>query len=123
MTATQLLTLIVEDDPSTREFLAKALAKHGIHPVEAGSVGEALVRLDREPMPGAIVLDLVLPDANGSIVLHRVRRKGLPIRVAVVTGVADPSPHLQGGNFAPDRVFKKPLDLAALIAWLREGGA
>lgn len=119
-TATDLLTLIVEDDPSTRQLLTRALQKHGFEPVEARTVGEALVRLEQAPMPHSIVLDLMLPDASGAIVLHRVRRKALPIRVAVLTGMADPAPHLQGGNFAPDRIFKKPLDLCDLIAWLRE---
>lgn len=120
MAATQTNTLIVEDDASTREFLVRALAKNGIGTVQAASVGEALVALEREPLPTSIVLDLMLPDANGVVILRRIRRNEIPIRVAVMTGMADPNGFFDAMKLAPDRVFKKPLKLTELIEWLQE---
>jgi DNA-binding response OmpR family regulator len=121
MAATQTLTLVVEDDPSTREFIVRALEKKGIGIVEAASVGEALVALQREPLPSSIILDLMLPDANGVVILRRIRRNELPIRVAVVTGMSDPQAFFDAMKLAPDRIFKKPLKLSELLAWLQEG--
>ena len=39
-------------------------------------------------------------------------------KVAVVTGLADPTSHLDVLHFPPDRIFKKPVDFANLIEWL-----
>src|SRR4051812_15738676 len=117
MTGWQTQVLIVEDDESTREFMARALAKHHIGSLQASSVGEALMRLEEAPMPDALILDLMLPDAKGTVLLRRIRRDGLPIRVAVVTGAPDVQfPELL--QIPPDAVFRKPLELPALIAWL-----
>jgi DNA-binding response OmpR family regulator len=121
MAATQTLTLVVEDDPSTREFIVRALEKKGMGIVEAASVGEALVALQREPLPSSMILDLMLPDANGVVILRRIRRNELPIRVAVVTGMSDPQSFFDAMKLAPDRIFKKPLKLSELLAWLQEG--
>lgn len=123
MPATPMLILIVEDDASTRDVLARALAEHGMESAEAGTVGAALMRLDRDPVPAAVLLDLTLPDADGGTVLRRIRRDRLPVRVAVVTGHPDPDAVFEAMALAPDRIFRKPVDLAALVAWLRDGPA
>ena len=120
MAATQTLTLVVEDDPSTREFIVRALEKKGIGTIQATSAGEALVALQRDPQPTTIILDLMLPDANGVIILRRIRRDELPIRVAVVTGMTDPEGFFNTMKLTPDRIFKKPLRLSDLITWLQE---
>ena len=121
MAATQIVAMVVEDDPSTREFLVRALAKQGIETQEAATVGEALVMLEQEPLPTVLILDLMLPDASGTILLRRIKRDALPIRVAVVTGVKDPYAFWDVLRFPPDRLFRKPLDLAELVAWLQQG--
>jgi DNA-binding response OmpR family regulator len=120
MAATQTLTLVVEDDPSTREFIVRALEKKGMGTAQATSAGEALVALQHEPLPSTIILDLMLPDANGVIILRRIRRDELPIRVAVVTGMTDPEGFFGAMKLTPDRIFKKPLRLSELISWLQE---
>jgi two-component system OmpR family response regulator len=122
MAATQLVVLIVEDDPSTRELLCRALGRAGIACVAAGGVGEALLRLEEDPLPGAVILDVMLPDANGSVLMSRIRRDALPVRVAVVSGASADTPALRDlMRYGPDRVFTKPIELAKLIEWLREG--
>ena len=119
MSNTDPLALIVEDDPSTREFMVLALAKHQIPSVEASTVGEALVRLDQNPKPTALILDLMLPDAKGTVLLRRLQRENTPIRVAVVTGAPDLVQFSELLRFPPDAIFRKPLNLAAMIAWVR----
>jgi DNA-binding response OmpR family regulator len=123
MSGTQPLALIVEDDPSTREFMVLALTKHHIPTVEASSVGEALVRLDQDPKPTALILDLMLPDAKGTVLLRRLRRDNLAIRIAVVTGAPDLVDFSELLRSPPDAIFRKPLNLASLIAWLRQDPA
>lgn len=120
MAATQIVALIVEDDASTREFIVKVLEKVGIDTLQAASVGEALVMMEQEPLPTAVILDLMLPDASGTILLRRIKRDALPVRVAVVTGVKDPYAFWDVLRFPPDRLFKKPLDISELVAWLQQ---
>ena len=84
----------------------------------ASSAGEALLKLEKDELPAAVILDLRLPDANGSVVLRNIRRHQLPIRVAVVTGVSDPSIFTDLMKFPPDALFKKPIEHRELLRWL-----
>lgn len=118
--ATAIRALIVEDDPDSCDALMGALTAHGFDTDCAGTVGQALVKLERGLVPTAIILDMKLPDASGGLLLRRIHREGLPTRVAVVTGMPDPLTHPDLVRFPPDRVFTKPLDLAALVKWLDE---
>lgn len=112
-------TLVVEDDSATSEFIMQALAKHGLEAARAATVAEALVKLESEPLPSAIILDLRMPDASGTLILRRIHRDGLPIRVAVVSG-ADPADFRELMRFPPDAFFSKPVIVRQLLDWLQE---
>ena len=116
--ATALKVLIVEDDADTCDAIAGALQFHGYETDCVATVGAALIRLESWPPPAALLVDLKLPDANGGLLLRRIRRDSLPVKVALVTGVPDLSAYPHVTRFPPDRVFKKPLDMQELVAWL-----
>jgi two-component system, OmpR family, KDP operon response regulator KdpE len=65
--------LLVEDDDATRESIATFLRGHGHEVREAPTAAEALVAWEAH-RPDLIVLDLGLPDLDGSAVVRRVRR-------------------------------------------------
>jgi CheY-like chemotaxis protein len=111
-------TLIVEDDRDSCEAMAAMLRRLG-HEVEcAESAGEALVRVD-EWKPQCVLLDLMLPDAAGGIVLRKIRANKLPIRVAVITAAGSTSPILKNArDYSPDAVFHKPVEFAPIVQWL-----
>ena len=56
--------LIVEDDPSTRAFLAELLQSHG-YPVMTATDGEHALTVAREKSPCLILLDLQMPGMDG----------------------------------------------------------
>ena len=66
--------LLVEDDEATRESIATFLRGHGHEVREATNAAEALVAWEAH-RPDLIVLDLGLPDLDGSAVISRVRRE------------------------------------------------
>jgi two-component system KDP operon response regulator KdpE len=66
--------LLVEDDDATRESIATFLRGHGHEVREARTAAEALVAWEAR-RPDLIVLDLGLPDLDGSSVVRRVRRE------------------------------------------------
>ena len=63
--------LVVEDDATTRESLARALRLDGHH-VETAARGEVASRLLQTGPWAAVVLDLGLPDGSG---LERVTER------------------------------------------------
>ena len=65
--------LLVEDDEALAEVVATLLADEGLIVVRATSAAEAIARGDG-PRPDVIVLDVRLPDGNGSEVVAAFRR-------------------------------------------------
>ena len=118
--ATAVRALVVEDDSDSSDAIVAALNANGFDTDCARTVGEALVKLERGLIPAAIIVDLRLPDASGSLLLRRIHRDRLPTKVAVVTGMPNAASHPDLVRFPPDRVFIKPLDLLELLDWLSE---
>jgi DNA-binding response OmpR family regulator len=100
--------------------MAGVIKAAGIDAECARSVGEALVELEMGLKPAAVILDLNLPDADGSIVLWRVRRNwGRDVPVAVVTGMPELLSRADMVREPPDIVFTKPIHFGSLVAWLK----
>jgi DNA-binding response OmpR family regulator len=122
--AAQMLrsVLIVEDDVDSRDVMERLVRSASCDVRGTPSVGEALVFLeDEENLPTHIVLDLMLPDAGGIVVLRSVRRRQLPIRIAIVTGAGPESNVLTTAlRWQPDAVFHKPIDFKQVRAWLEQ---
>jgi DNA-binding response OmpR family regulator len=95
------------------------LHQKGFESEAANSVGEALLRVEEE-WPQAVILDLRLPDADGTVLLRRLRRDSRKTHIAVVTGVADLTSYVGLTQFPPDIVLRKPVDLPKLIRWLEK---
>jgi CheY-like chemotaxis protein len=80
---------------------------------------EAVARLCYEPLPDAIVTDLIMGNVSGLAVLGEARRDGRRIPVVFVTG----HPDLLSGYIpfeASPIVFTKPISVAELSARLSE---
>jgi DNA-binding response OmpR family regulator len=110
--------LIVEDDENTADLLSRLMnhAGHGVR--TAATVADALAYL-RAEVPTHILLDLMLPDASGAVLLRAVRRQKLRVRVALVTAAGRGSDVVASAVLEnPDAVFHKPVELAALEAWV-----
>src|SRR5215212_3735125 len=80
-------TVIVEDDESCRRLLDKFLRVRGHVPSCAGSVAEAKLMLTNDCK--RVILDLNLPDGQGTELLRQIREANLPIKVAITTGISD----------------------------------
>jgi DNA-binding response OmpR family regulator len=68
--------------------------------------------------PHALILDLMLPDGNGADLLDYIRAQGLPIQVAVLTGIGDPAALDAVRKLRPDVLFRKPINVKAFLEWL-----
>jgi two-component system, repressor protein LuxO len=104
--------LIVEDDESVQTVWKTIFSRRGWKVSLAGTVAEGLAKLD--PAPDFLILDLSLPDGNGSTILRRVREANLKTRVAVTTGEGDSARIRAVGLLRPEAIFLKPFDIAGV---------
>jgi len=87
---TEARLLLVDDHPIVREGLRAYLAlQPGLEVVaEAGSVAEALARLD-EARPDLVLLDVKLEGESGLSLLAELRRRESAVRVLLLTSFLD----------------------------------
>jgi PAS domain S-box-containing protein len=116
------VVLLVEDDPTIRPLLTEELERAGYHVVACARGIEGLNFLQSDARVDVLVTDVGLPGGlNGRQVADggRARRPELP--VLFITGYADASAALGGGQLPPGmQVIAKPFDAAELVRRVRE---
>jgi two-component system nitrate/nitrite response regulator NarL len=85
------ITVVVADDhPLYRASVVRALAHHDrLHVVAEASGGHAALEEIRRRMPDVAVLDMYMPDLDGSAVLNALARDELPTKVVLLSGALD----------------------------------
>jgi len=109
--------LLVEDDPTMRSTLERALGRRGLR-VDSCEDGLAALRAWQERAPDVVVLDLTLPGLDGLQVLERARRDGLDTPVLILTARGTVGDRVIGLNAGADDYLPKPFDLDELVARL-----
>lgn len=112
--------LIVEDDKITRHALRSLLMQAGHDVVETATCDDAIAAL--VPAPDWLVLDLMLPDADGEVVLRKIRSEQLTTSVAVITSTADRKRVENVLDLRPDLLMTKPINFVRFLNILKEGG-
>ena len=114
----QPLILLVEDDIELAGFVAEWLAREGwrSHHVLTGGDGEqALAALQ----PDAVLLDVMLPDANGMDLCRRWRAMHPALGIVMLTARGDPMDRVLGLEIGADDYLAKPFEPRELVARLR----
>ena len=106
--------LVIEDDIATRDAVARNLAGHGYAVVPAGSVAEGLRAWDAE-RPDLILLDLGLPDLDGTAVVRHVR-KDATTPILILSARADERDKVACLEAGADDYVTKPFGLDELRA-------
>jgi DNA-binding response OmpR family regulator len=98
--------LVVEDDATVREVVARYLVREGI---VVDAVADGLVALEhaRESSPDLVVLDLMLPGLDGLEVCRRLRTRS-PVPVIMLTAKGDEDDRLLGLELGADDYIAKP---------------
>ena len=78
--------LVVEDEEQVREFLRKALNKHGYTVLEAADGREALELIKQNPRLDLVLLDVVMPVMAGDQFLDALRALDPAMRVLLTSG-------------------------------------
>ena len=109
------IVLVVDDDPDIRDALCELLEDEGYRAVSASNGQEALAYLNSNEPPCVILLDLMMPVADGwwfrSEVAQRARFADVPIVVLSGARLTEE----QVNTLHVDGYLKKPVDLAELL--------
>lgn len=117
MRTTQPKILVIEDDPQIRKFLTITLTSHdyAVIPAEAGGEG---IRLATSVKPDAVLLDLGLPDMDGTEVISSIREwSKMPIIVLSVRNQEEEK--VKAFDLGANDYVTKPFGTAELLARIR----
>lgn len=104
--------LFVEDDPQILRAMVPALAVSG-HDVSAVRTAREAMAEVAEPKWDAVILDLGLPDADGSDLIEPLCRLGLP--VIVITARDDPGERDKALSRGAAAFLRKPFPAPELV--------
>ena len=80
-----LKVLLVDDHAVMREGLAALLSRAGIDVIGTASNGREAVRLARELVPDAVVMDISMPDLNGIEATRQIRVRAPSVRIVMLS--------------------------------------
>ncbi|MCL2286662.1 MAG: response regulator transcription factor [Firmicutes bacterium] len=105
--------LLVEDEPLVQANNKKILERHGYEVKQAFTLAEARAIIAKE-LPGAIVLDLQLPDGFGVDFLKELRKTSR-IPVLLLTALGTPADIIKGFEAGGDDYLPKPYDTTVFL--------
>jgi two-component system KDP operon response regulator KdpE len=109
--------LVVDDEPQMRKFIRITLDAHDYQVIEATTAAEA-VRQATSRTPDLVLLDLGLPDADGSEVIKRLREWS-PIPIVVISARGKEDEKVNALDAGADDYVTKPFGSAELLARMR----
>lgn len=109
--------LLVEDDEATRLALHRDLAARGYRVEDAADGRAALARWEAR-RPDVVLLDLGLPDIEGTVVIRRIRRDGLT-PILVLSARHAEATKIAALELGADDYVTKPFGIGELHARLR----
>jgi DNA-binding response OmpR family regulator len=109
--------LIVEDEPTLNDLIARLLRQEGHEVLQAHDGQQALDMVDRR-LPDLILLDWMLPKLDGPTVSARVREKHI-IPIIMLTAKSEETDLILGLEAGADEYVTKPFKNRELIARVR----
>jgi two-component system OmpR family response regulator len=107
--------LVVDDEPNIAELVATALRYEGFDVRTAGDGASALAAV-RDLAPDIVVLDVMLPDADGFELQARIRGDGQHVPVLFLTARDAVEDRVRGLTLGADDYMTKPFSLEELVA-------
>lgn len=106
--------LLIEDDKELQEIMSGFLKKEGYEVVQAFD-GESGIRLAGEAAPTLILLDLMLPGADGFEVCRSVRTKSV-VPIMIISAKNSDMDKMLSLGIGADDYLEKPFSMLELLA-------
>ena len=109
--------LLIEDETIMLDLLSTFLEKAGYRVTGATNASEALASFEMET-PDLVLLDLVLPDENGLVILRKIRTTS-NVPIVVLSGRAENAHRTTALELGANDFVNKGVDLQELLLRLR----
>lgn len=109
--------LVVEDDRPIRNFITAALSSQGYKYIETDKGNEAIA-LSISNHPDLMILDLGLPDIDGTEVIKKVRDL-ISIPIIIVSARENERQKVEALDMGADDYLTKPFGISELLARIR----
>jgi two-component system KDP operon response regulator KdpE len=109
--------LVVDDERPIRRALEVTLSKAGYQVVTANDAADTLTRAALEP-PDLVILDLMLPDADGAEVCRQLR-DWLRAPILLISAVGEEQDKIRALDAGADDYLTKPFGIGELLARVR----
>ena len=110
--------LLVEDEPDAAHLLAKGLREQ-TYAVDVAGDGQTAIFQVGTTDYDAVVLDVMLPVADGFTVCRSIRAAGSTVPILMVTARDAVEARIEGLDAGADDYLLKPFDFGELLARLR----
>lgn len=110
--------LIVDDEANIRSFIAAILESNGYQVLTAGTCAQGRL-IFASHRPDLIVLDLGLPDEDGSALIGTVREAGSAAPILVLSARSDESEKIRALDLGANDYITKPFGTGELLARVR----
>jgi two-component system KDP operon response regulator KdpE len=114
--------LLVDDEVSIQVTLSQALKSRGFD-VEVAKTGNEALRLAAERPPDLVILDLGLPDIEGTEVCRRIRETSAAVPIIILSARGSENDKVAALDLGADDYVTKPFGpeelLARIRVWLR----
>lgn len=116
--ATRPVVMVIEDEASLAKFLRQYLELEGFTAMTAANRNEIVAGLRRQPPPDLVLLDVMLPDADGFNILLKMREHPVlkTVPVLMLTAKATRESVLRGLAGGANGYITKPFEPKALIS-------
>jgi DNA-binding response OmpR family regulator len=110
--------LVVEDEPRMRMLLSDNLEFEGYQVTTVPSAEQAADWLEKQAF-ALVILDVMLPGANGFELCERLRGRGIRVPIVMLTARAEESDRVRGLDLGADDYITKPFSIGELLARVR----
>jgi len=110
--------LIAEDDPSVRSAVQRVLELEGYQVSVVNDGAAALAFITKTP-PDALVMDVMMPFADGVTVCREARNRGIRVPILLLTARHEVNDRVAGLDAGADDYLVKPFSIDELLARVR----
>jgi two-component system response regulator MprA len=114
----EFLVVVAEDDPSVRKAVERVLDLEG-YQVKTANDGNAALEMITSLKPHAVVMDVMMPFADGLTVTRELRHRGNRTPVLLLTARHEVGDRVAGLDAGADDYLVKPFAVDELLARVR----
>jgi two-component system, NtrC family, response regulator len=119
MSGSQARILVIDDDENIRKVVCAILKDKGYEVDQAGSGGEAIAKTGQNHYD-LMLVDIRLPDMEGTELLARIHETIPRIRKIMVTGYPTLQNAVSAVNQGADAYIMKPFDVEKMLCTIEE---